>query len=162
MNYYESATKTNSEHLFLYKLCANIAAIAGVIGGFTLLVPYSFGYHKHSLGGIIIIALPLTVILVIGKYRYPRLCSFLLLLKFQLSGIYASWLGFDSALFLSSICSVFFLMGYIESTQRFRIKNELTSFWIGKAGVLQYMTIILIGIALTVLSWVYIPFLLSN
>lgn len=157
MTYSEDVIEYNSEHLLLYRLCSNIAVIIGVMGGAALLAVYSPNFQKYPLSWVIAIGLPLTIILVIGKYHFPRICSFALLLKYQILGIYTSWLGFDAILFLSSICSVFYLMGYIESVQTFRLKNGCRSLWLGEAGVLQYALIIVIGIALTTLVWVYIP-----
>jgi hypothetical protein len=141
-------------HAF-YRVCANSAVFVTIIASIFVLIA-DVKLHKVNMDLLIAGALPGTIALVILRFYFPRTGAFLLMLKFHISNAYVASMGYDINPWFTAINSSFFLMGYIETCHRDRVKKNLAGFWLSESGFLQIAFILTAGTLLTLVSSGYI------
>ncbi|AGH74900.1 hypothetical protein ETAC_13895 [Edwardsiella piscicida C07-087] len=108
------------EHLRFYQLCGIMAAASSVLLTLmmVLMFPGDFKERTYMLAGVYLG--PVTLLLLLGMLRFPRVCAWALLIGFNALLLYLFLRGTAFNLAISFLFVLFFLFGAIATTQRQR------------------------------------------
>lgn len=142
------------EHLRFYQLCGIIAAcISVLVTVFLYLTDADVG--EQPLLAAFVISGPVTLVLLLGGIKYPRLSAWLLLLSFSGGVLYLYSQGVQFNLVITILFTCFYLFGAVAATERYRAP-EAKPFWLAGRLCRNVVTLLLLAIILSLCSSGYL------
>lgn len=120
------------EHLRFYRLCGVIAAASSVLVSLLLFLLDAEDFTEVPLNIAILLAGPVTLLLLLGGFFYPRIAGWLLLLNFCGGLFYLYLQDVQFNLLISSLFICFYLFGAVAVMQESRSSSRPPLWLAGK------------------------------
>lgn len=108
------------EHLRFYRLCGIMAAASVVFITLLTVLVYPESMHENAYRIACLVYGPATLLLLLGMFKYPTVCSWILFAAFHAMLLYLFIDGTTFNLVISTLFSLFFLFGVVANTQFYR------------------------------------------
>ncbi|WCF11832.1 hypothetical protein N4G58_10360 [Edwardsiella piscicida] len=141
------------EHLRFYQLCGVMAAASSVLLTLmmVLMFPGDFKERTYMLAGVYLG--PVTLLLLLGMLRFPRICAWALLIGFNALLLYLFLRGTAFNLAISFLFVLFFLFGAIATTQRQRqARGAVRPLWLARRGWRPVLVLMLLALLISSFS----------
>ncbi|MGC6232925.1 polysaccharide biosynthesis protein [Hafnia paralvei] len=138
------------EHLRFYRLCGIMAAATAVFITLLMVLLFPESMYEKSYRIACIVFGPVTLVLILGMFKYPVACSWILFATFHSMLLYAFFDGTTFNLVIATLFSLFFLLGAVAMTQ-FSF-GAARPFWLAQRGWKPITSLCLLSVLVTLIS----------
>ncbi|MEG0866692.1 MAG: polysaccharide biosynthesis protein [Hafnia sp.] len=138
------------EHLRFYRLCGIMAAATAVFITLLMVLLFPESMYEESYRIACIVFGPVTLVLILGMFKYPVACSWILFVTFHSMLLYAFFDGTTFNLVISTLFSLFFLLGAVAMTQ-FSF-GAVRPLWLAQRGWKPITSLCLLSVLVTLIS----------